>query len=309
MNSLSLSTIWRSLLPHKSAREIVLKIKELGFEQIELNFTITPEEVEEIAELEEKGIIRVSSVHNYCPMPHIPGVKETTPDYFSLSALNEEERTKAISLTKLTIDTAKRLNARAVVLHTGKVVMEHNSRLLVTWYAKGLKDAAAFGKFRKEMVEERALKSELFFKKTLESLKVLADYAQKKNISLGVENRFYYQEIPSFEEIEIVLNEFKNSTVFYWHDVGHAYIMEILGLGAYRYHLEKYGHRIGGIHLHDVKGVEDHQAPLKGNFDFKQLVPYLKSDTIKVMEIHPPATEEDLKKAKQYIEGLFLNEN
>lgn len=307
MNILSLSTIWRSLLPHKNAQEFVLKIKELGFEYIELNFTITKEEVEEITHLQEKGIIKVSSLHNYCPMPSIPGLEEVTPDYFSLSSLDEEERAKAISLTKLTIDNAKRLSARAVVLHTGKVEMEHTSRFLVKWYSRGLKDTDVFQKYKKEMVEERALKSEPFFKKMLESLKVLAEYAQKNNIILGVENRFYYQEIPSFEELAIVLDEFKNSHVFYWHDVGHAYILENLGLGAYHSHLEKYGQRIGGVHLHDVVGVEDHQAPLRGGVDFRQLVPYLKPDTIKVMELHPPATEDEIRKAKKYLEELFIN--
>ncbi len=309
MNNLSLSTIWRSLLPHNNAKEFIFKIKELGFEQIELNFTITKTEVEEIADLVQKGVIRISSLHNYCPMPEVPGVEEVMPDYFSLSSLNEEERAKAISLTKLTIDNAKRLNAAAVVLHTGKVEMEHSSRFLINWYEKGLKDTTAFQKFKKEMIEERTLKSEPFFKKMRESLKVLSDYAQKRNIILGVENRYYYQEIPSFEEMGIVLDEFKNTNVFYWHDVGHAYIMENLGLGTYRSHLEKYGTRIGGVHLHDVVGIEDHQAPLKGKVDFTQLKPYIKAETVKVMEIHPPATEDELKKAKKYLEELFLNES
>lgn len=309
MSGLSLSTIWRSLLPHANAREFVFKIKELGFEQIELNFTITKGEVEEIARLEQQGVIGVSSLHNYCPMPEIAGIKDVGPDYFSLSSLDEEERAKAIALTKLTIDWATRLNARAVVLHTGKVEMEHNSRSLVTWYKRGLRNSAGFVKFKQEMIAERDLKSEPFFKKILESLKVLSAYAQKKNIVLGVENRYYYQEIPSFEELGLILEEFKNSPLCYWHDVGHACIMEILGLGSYAQHLKKYGERIGGVHLHDVIGTEDHQVPLKGNFDFKQLVPYIKKDTLKVIEVHPPATEEELKGAKKYLEELFLNAN
>lgn len=307
MNNLSLSTIWRSLLPHKNAGEIILKIKELGFEYIELNFTISKVEVEEIVKLQEKGIIKISSLHNYCPMPTVAGLDEVMPDYFSLSSLDEEEREKAVSLTKLTIDNAKRLNAKAVVLHTGKVETEHTSRTLGKWYSEGLKDTEMFQNYRKELVEERAAKSAPFFNKMRESLKELSPYAQKKNIILGIENRNYYQEIPSFEEMGIVLDEFKNSNVYYWHDVGHAYIMEKLGLGTYRSHLDNYGKRIGGVHLHDVIGVEDHQAPLTGDADFKQLVPYIKPETIKVMEVHPPATVEELKKAKKYMEGLFLN--
>jgi sugar phosphate isomerase/epimerase len=187
--------------------------------------------------------------------------------------------------------------------------MEYTSRLLVNWYSRGLKDTDMFQKYKKEMIEERALKSKPFFKKMLESLKILSEYAQKNNIILGVENRFYYQEIPSFDELAIVLDEFKNSNIFYWHDVGHAYILANLGLGTYRRHLERYGQRIGGVHLHDVVGAEDHQAPLKGSVDFKQLVPYLKPDTIKVMEIHPPATEAEIKKAKKYLEELFIDGN
>jgi hypothetical protein len=60
-----------------------------------------------------------------------------------------------------------------------------------------------------------------------------------------------------------------------------------------------------GIHLHDIKGIDDHRAPLKGEFDFALLKPYVRSDTLKVLEPHYPATAEDITRGRKYLEKLF----
>ena len=60
-----------------------------------------------------------------------------------------------------------------------------------------------------------------------------------------------------------------------------------------------------GIHLHDINGAEDHLPPLKGNFDFKKLQPFVKTDTIKVIEAHYPATKKELQRSAEYLDNLF----
>jgi hypothetical protein len=81
--------------------------------------------------------------------------------------------------------------------------------------------------------------------------------------------------------------------------------MDNLKFSRQRDYLEAYGSRMLGIHLHNVIGCLDHQPPHKGSFDFKLLLPYVKKETIKIIEAHQPATADDLRASKDYLEEIF----
>jgi sugar phosphate isomerase/epimerase len=302
--SLAISTSWNAS-SHTSGTSLIKELSHFGFRALELSFNLTAEMVEEIVPLQDEKEIEVVSVHNYCPIPDGIERKLALPDCFSLAAADGGERQRALDFTQRTINTARRLNARAVVLHTGRVEIEDRTRELIHLYNGGMQDSREYAALKKTMAGERQKDCGPFVKRVLESLDELADYAGSQGIKLGIENRYYFREIPSIDELETIFDKLKQPNLFYWHDVGHAQLYENLGLLKHTDYLNRFSDRMLGIHLHDIKGAQDHLAPLKGDFDFAKLVPYVQKDTIKVLEAHHPATAEEIEKAAEYLEGLF----
>ena len=300
----SLSTSWNSKR-FQTGLEIVNSAKELGFDTLELNFTLTEDKVNDIIELRHQGKIQISSLHNYCPLPHGLTVETASPDHYALSSLDEAVRREGVSLTKRTIDYAAKAEALAVVLHAGKVEMEHTSRYLVQLYKEGKAQESEFMSYRDQMVKERTAKSAPHLAKTVESLKELAPYAAKRGILLGIETRYYYQEIPGFDEFEKIFSQLDPPDLFYWHDIGHAQVIETLGLGQHEPLLRQQAKRLLGMHIHDIEGTDDHRAPLSGKFSFERIVPYVTSRTIQVIELRASASPDAIGRGISYLENLL----
>ncbi|MDP2912685.1 MAG: sugar phosphate isomerase/epimerase [Candidatus Omnitrophota bacterium] len=297
----SLSTSWNSER-HRYGFDVVNEIKALGFDSIELGWSLTETMVRDILSMKESGVIKISSLHNICPIPK--GVDQTraSPDYYSLASDDDAERALAVAAAKSTIDYAKRFGARVVVLHTGRVKMRERMRELDSAFS----DKEKFVRLREEMIRQREELKDGYLDNVIRCLGELVPYADRSGVALSIENRFYYGEIPLIPEFAVIFEVFKRGKLYYWHDAGHAEVFNRLGLASHTEFLDKFSNRLIGIHLHDIIGImADHNPPGLGDFDFTILKPYINGDTIKVIEAHEPANAEQIRQSVDYLNRVL----
>lgn len=288
----SISTAWNRQR-HERAAPMIQEIRSTGVGRIELSLTLTQELVREIHALAQDGRIEITSLHNFCPIPDGLAWEKAGPDVYSLSSLNEAEREEAVRYTERTIETARLLGARAVVLHCGRVEMEDPGKALAALYDLGRKGSVEFELLRESALRIRQERAAPHREQVLKSLDRVSRTAQSAGVALGIETRYYVREIPFLGEMGEILDAFPGRPVHYWHDMGHARVQEVLGLTPPGYYLERHGTRLLGFHIHNVQGTRDHQAPLDGELDLASIAPHVREETLLVLESRK-GTAEDL---------------
>ena len=305
----TISTAWNAKkylnprAPEGSGGKLVEEIFEIGFDSIELNIEIPEPVYREIITALKKRNMKVISVHNFFPRVTPPEGRSLLSAYL-LSSKNEEEREKAMALTKNTIDYACESGAKAIVVHFGFVETEIKTAKLIELYKNNSMEELAF--LRDKLIEERSKNNKIYLELAMKSLDVLCKYARDKNIKIGLESRYYYEEIPDFEEVGVILDKFKGDSVYYWHDTGHAQVAENLGFAKHEDFLKCYNKKMLGIHIHDIVGCNDHKAPGVGSLDFKMIKKYLNGGVLKVLEPHSKVTREELVTALNFLKSIDI---
>lgn len=298
---LAVSTSWVSAKAH-SAREIVEAVLSLEAPGVELDYRLGAQTYRELRGLLKKAGLVVVSVHNFFPIPDL--AKEPSGDAFLFTSDDERERELALRYTRKTLEHAADLEARAVVLHLGEVPVRQRVDRLYELYERGELEGAEGRRAREELVEERARLAPRYLDRVLLALDRLLSLAERLGVVVGIENRYHYHEIPSLEEIGIILREFRGAPLGYWHDTGHAHHWEVMGWASQRDFLEAYKENLVGLHLHDARGREDHLAPGTGEVDFKQVAGCLKEGLLRVVEVHPKADLPSLKEGLALLQDL-----
>lgn len=287
------------------------EIAALGFEYAELSHGIRITLVPGILRAVEEGLIKVTSTHNFCPLP--AGVSRAAPNLFQPSARDHREHDQWLRHTKRTIDFAAQVKARVVVCHLGSVsFFWFNPSRDLEHYLKNQPEAGRSGsdpkytKLLQKSLEKMRKRQPVFLDQVKASIREVLEHARLKGVTLGFENRERFDELPlddGFDELFSSLPA--DAPVGYWHDTGHADIKEGMGTLRHRAHLERMSPRLLGWHLHDVNAEgDDHQAIGEGNIDFRMVSEFWRPEHLLTLELSPRLKPEQVAAAKVRIEEL-----
>jgi sugar phosphate isomerase/epimerase len=290
---------------------MVREMKALGFEYIELSHGIRITLVPGILRAVEDGAIKISSTHNFCPLP--TGIVQAAPNLFEPSALEQREHEQWLRHTKRSIDFAAQVKSTVLVCHLGSVSFFWlNPARKLGSYARRHPQAAIPGdeKYRALLEKSRAkLRKRMgpFWERTRQSVNEVLAYAKQKGVRLGLENREKFEELPVDEDFPGFLAGLPaDAAVGYWHDTGHADIKQSMGMIDHRLQLDLLKSRLVGFHLHDVNAQgQDHQPVGTGHIDFKMVSEFWRPEHVLVLELSPRTTVEGVRASKEKIEALL----
>ena len=283
----------------------------LGFEYVELSHGIRITLVPGVIRAVEEGVVKVSSTHNFCPLP--TGVLQAAPNLFEPSDREHREHDQWLRHTKRTIDFAAQVKARTVVCHLGSVkFFWFNPARKIRSY---LEDHPEAGRKEDDKTYRTLLDKSIvklrkrmppFWEQVKTSIDEVLDYAKQKGLTLGFENREKFEELPlDSDYFEFLADYPSEAPVGYWHDTGHADIKEGMGLLKHREHLEKMSGRTIGWHLHDVSAKgQDHQPVGSGKIDFKMVSSFWRPEHLLTLELSPRVSVDDVRLSKQRVEAL-----
>jgi sugar phosphate isomerase/epimerase len=303
MMPLAVSTHWNTH-KHTSGEALVEETLELGFKHLELGYDLTPDLIAGVKSMVEQKTIQINSVHNFCPVPM--GASRGHPELFELASLSPMERESAIQLTIKTVLFAADMGAKNVVLHCGNIRTKPSTRKLIQLSEDGKQNSAKYEKQKTKLMIRREKPAQKYIDNLYRSLEKMLPTLEEHNVSLGIENLPSWEAIPTEQEMEALLKHFDSPFIRHWHDTGHGKIRQNLGFINQIYWIEKLSGFMSGMHLHDVKPpATDHIMPPFGNFVFTQLAPFIKNDTVLVMEPMPGTPPEDVLAGKELIENAL----
>lgn len=291
----SLSTMWlKDNFP--TLPDFFEFARRSGFSDVELNHRINSEMLTGI----DMSRYSFSSIHEPCPadisMPTL--VKND----WLISALNEENRKKGVEAVTRSIDFASKHGIPSIVVHPGQINLDVNlEKQLRVLIQSGKQGTGEFKALKDQMTELRSSQAPAAFAATCTSIRELAEKAAKAKVRLALENRNHYREIPSPDEMEILLGLGDPQYLGMTFDVGHAIHLSVLGFYPFEEWLKRFSDRIFETHLHDIRGVVDHFAAGLGEVDFDLVRSYLPEDAIKTCEFLDTNSPEEVIAGLQYL--------
>lgn len=275
------------------------EILALGVLSMELGYNTSLDLVPGIREAVAQDRIKISSLHNYCPIPM--GAPYGHPELFLFASPDRDARRRAVRHTAETLRFAAELGAGIVVTHSGYVATRVRSRDLIELMEQG---KAFTPKYEKKLHklrlqrEKRASKRMGFLMGCLEEL---IPVMKETGVVLALEN------LPSWEAYPTEAEGLSLATTYApyvrcWHDTGHAQIRKNMGfINPIRW-LERQKDVLAGMHVHDVAApARDHVMPPHGIIDF---APYREFATMGFPLVLEPSPDTPSKYIREAIEFL-----
>lgn len=307
---IALSSCWCSGR-HRDGYEMAKEMAELGFDHIELSHGIRITLVPGILRAVEQGLVKISSTHNFCPLP--PGINHPAPNLYSPAGPDPREHQQWLRHTRRSLEFARQVGARYMVTHMGAVRF--------FWRKPGSKVKAHLARHPETKVTEDSLYEKLsakamqkvrrqmprFWEQLRMSLEEILPEAERCKVVLGAENREGFEELPLDADFPEFFRQAKDHpNLAFWHDSGHGRIKERLGLLNHRQFIEENQKKLVGFHLHDVSAEgNDHQALGTGTVDLEMISSFFRPGQILVLELSPRLTVEEVLQSRAILEKLL----
>lgn len=299
----SFSTCW-NIKNHKDGRAMIEEIKRLGFGRVELNYNVTREHLAAIEPMVERGEIRVSSVHHV--FPHT-GDKAFDTDSVMLGYEDDELRGRAVDLLKQSVEYAVRYGAEAVVVHPGEVPFpdDIDARLKRIYRDQG-RESVEYRELWERMARRREAESPAHLERIGRSLEEVSDYIARNGyrVAVGIETRARCNQIPTLREAGELIASLKGSTVGLWYDIGHAMMMDRMGLYDNLRDLPAVSPYVVGVHIHETIGLSDHWCPYVHSKDdryFDHFLDVIARAPVKVYELKPQCLPDEIDRSHAMI--------
>lgn len=308
---IALSTNWNAR-NHESGEGLVDDALELGFDALELGYDTTEQQASGVRRRIDEGKIEVGSVHAFCPVPF--NAPHGYPELHLLASDDEDERAMAALLLKKTLAFAQRMDAKAVVLHAGRVYLRSfwgdlgSNVLLDRFDIEGKLEAKRYLRYLNAALRRRTRRAKKIMPRFCAALEQLLPLFEKAGIKLCLENLPSIEAYPDEEEIVALMERFKGSPLRYWHDLGHGQIRANMGWsGDHVETVKRLLPLIGGIHIHDcVPPANDaHIAAGEGQTDFSKFAFFGTADVLRVFEPSPRVSWDSLRKSVALIRELW----
>ncbi len=289
---LSFSTCWNSHR-HSDGGAMVDEILGMGFDTIEISHGLKVSLLPGVIRAVKEGKVRVSGVHNFCPSP--VELMIDAPDAYEFTGHRSHDRERALALTLKTIDFGAEVGAKYVVIHLGTVPMKRMTPQLEELVKTGKIQSREYVDLKLKFLKRREQLGPFYLKRSREALEKLLEPAANKGITLAIESRSHFEQVPTEREMVGLMQEYAGPNVGYWHDFGHVHRKHNLGLLDHAEWLERMSPYLVGAHFHDVIWPErDHRVPFQGTVDFNRLLPLVPPELPIVWELGSRRKKEDI---------------
>lgn len=250
--------------PFRNIIKEINKTKKLGFDYVEIGIEFPTNA--EILRKNKSSIIKLLKKFPYPPLGH-------TCWWYLLNSPYDIVRKAWLNQARIDIKVATILGIKLLNFHF--------------WVPANI------------LLENQASRK-IMLNNYVKSLNALSDFANKRQITLILENG---EE--KFEYYRYVVDRVPKLKVHF--DVGHAFISG--GMKTIRKFIDYFGNRIYHIHIHDNHGKQDeHLALRKGKINWKQIVSALKKINYnKTITFEVFKSDRDLLKSKNYFTKLWYN--